>query len=653
MRIPSFLSLCAVALSSLLSGQENSKILLTDPILQDPTPNSVKVVWYTAWWGLGENFVLYGENLQNRVRASTYRMTRMMEDQGSRILGRPNPTGVTERLILRHEALITGLPRDVRTPYAVMSVNNIGEEIRSATFTLQPLPGENRGGRFLLTSDQQNRLMSPANYQKVEELFGPLDGILIAGDFVDNPHRASEWFDRFDPAWRDNPGNENQPRFPATRPAFFPSIQGRYNEIFPEFPYKGGRLTQFAPIFGTIGNHESPGRWRPGQALRLNNGNITAGIDHMDNDPQPRWYAEIRYAQLKRQFPGFNPNNDPVFKADWIRNNTFEHTQYYEMWNHPEDGPRGESYWWKRVGNMCLISMNVSRVWRTWNINNQRGKFTEFNAELNNPDEWGFGDMWFENYDKGSEQYTWLEGVLQNPACSSAPYKTVMGHQTMFGLGDNSLPVMANPEATIFFTAADGQVQSIKKTWPIGLEEWERDIQPLVNTRRIREIRYEYPLDKDVWKNDIEPLLKRHGVQLVHTGHSHVWNRAKSDSLHYIETSNVGNSFGAYWTDGVTPWRERFPGQFANELAGPNPRWNPANYPRTGDAHGRPAIMPTEFNPMMEMESQPRMMPFLDSNSVTAFTILDTNTGTVTSYAFDTRNPANPVRKFDEFRLGN
>lgn len=632
-------------------GRDGSRSLLSDPILQNPTANSVTVVWYTEWWGYGENFVVYGDRFDQRARASTYQMTRMLEDANSRILGRPAPATVTERVIYRHEATVSGLPRDVRTPYFISSINDMGEEIRSDRFSLQPLPSNTRGGKFLLTSDQQNRLMSPANYQKVEELMGPLDGIMIAGDFVDNPHRASEWFDRHDTAWLSNAGGGATPRFPNTRPPFFPSIQGRYDQIFPEFPYKGGRLTQFAPIYGTVGNHESPGRWRPNASYRLNGANATATIDQMDNDPQPRWYAEIRYEQFKSKDPGFNPTNDPVFKEDWIRNHSYEFTQYFEMWNHPADGPRGESYWWKRIGNMCVISMNVSRVWRAWNINNQRAKFTEFTGELNNPDEWGFGDMWFETYGKGSEQYNWLNGVLNDPNCANATYTMVMGHQTMFGLGDNAVPVMANPEATIRYQAGANEIREIKKIWPIGRQEWERDIQPLIDRRQIVEIRYEYPRDKDVWKNDIEPLLQQHGVQLVHTGHSHVWNRAKVGNLNYIEASNVGNSFGAFWMNAGTPWKQRFAGQFATELALPNPRWDPRNYARTGDPHGREIAMPTLFNPMREKEGQNVDMPFLDSNNMTAFTILDTTTGAVSSYSFDTRNPSNPVRKFDEFRL--
>jgi hypothetical protein len=44
-------------------------------------------------------------------------------------------------------------------------------------------------------------------------------------------------------------------------------------------------------------------------------------------------------------------------------------------------------------------------------------------------------------------------------------------------------------------------------------------------------------------------------------------------------------------------------------------------------------------------------LPCIDSNELTAFSILDTQTGTVKSYVFDTRNPESAVVKFDEFPL--
>ena len=44
--------------------------------------------------------------------------------------------------------------------------------------------------------------------------------------------------------------------------------------------------------------------------------------------------------------------------------------------------------------------------------------------------------------------------------------------------------------------------------------------------------------------------------------------------------------------------------------------------------------------------------PYLASNDITAFSILDTGAGTVSSYYFDTGQPESQVVKFDEFTLG-
>ncbi|MCU0493147.1 MAG: metallophosphoesterase [Chloroflexaceae bacterium] len=622
--------------------------LLTDPFLQLPTRDSVRVVWFTEFAGSGHS-LSYGEGLNRSAAATSSRMSRMFEDGSSRMRER-SFTQVTERPVWRHEAIATGLTPGVRVPYVVSSVNDAGSTIRSEQFTMQPLPAANQGWKILLTSDQQNRLMSPANFQKVMETVGQVDAVFLAGDFVDTPHRASEWFDRYDATWLNTPTQMGRPAFPNTRPAFFPAFQGNYQDVFPEFPYRGGEILQNAPLFGSIGNHEAPGRWRPDAPVPVNGAVITANLDFMDGDPQPRWYAELRYEQQKATI---NPSNDPAIREQWIRNNSYEFTQYFEMWSHPDNGPQGESYYAYRMGDVFLISMNVSRVWRTWNVTeNDRGKFTEFRSELNNPDNWGFGDMWFETYGVDSQQYTWLKQVLESPEARSAKYRVVMGHQTMFGLGDNAVPVMADPVALITYgDTEDAQQLTVK--WPLSKADWEAKIQPILGS--ITEVRYKYPVEADVWKNDIEPLLRQHNVQLVHAGHSHVWNRAQIGNLNYIESSNVGNSFGAYFSDNQGVWKVRVPwaNSFWQDLASGNPRWNPADYPRTGDAHGRPPIQPTLANPMRLMEGTSRDFPFVDSNNVTAFTIFDTATGKVTSYAFDTRNPGSEVLKFDEFTLAS
>lgn len=645
------------------AAQEPSNRLLSDPFLQLPTASTVRVAWFTEFEGQ-RHFISYGEGLTQTAEATSTKMTRLYEDAASRIRDRESPEQVTERPIWRHEAIAVGLTPNMRVPYTVTSIDDDGNAISSEQFTMQPLPTPGTPMKILLTSDQQNRLMTPANFQKVVETVGKVDAVFFAGDLVDEPMRASEWFDRYDPAWLNvnNPAdaesfNPEQPAFRNTRPAFFPSLQGNYQELFPEFPYTGGEILQHAPLFGSIGNHEAPGRWRPNAEFPLNGRTQVATLSHMDNDPQPRWYAEMRYEQLKESDPTFNPTNDPAFREQWIIDNSYNFTTYFEMWSHPDEGPAGESYYAYKIGDVFVISMNVSRVWRTWNLQegpsdarfSPRGKYTEFSSELNNPDEWGFGDMWFETYDSTSDQYAWLMRQLNSPAFKASPYRVVIGHQTMFGLGDNAVPVMANPEATIVYTEG-GETRERTYTWPVSREVWEAEIAPLVAAEAISEIRTEYPLERDIWKNQIEPLLLEYGVQLVHTGHSHVWNRAAVEGLNYLETSNVGNSFGAYfagWKESRVPWA----GSFWDEVALPDSRWNPADYARIGDPHGREPIMPTLFNPMREMEGTEQNLPFVDSNNVTAFTIFDTGTGAVSSYAFDTRQPESEVVKFDEFVL--
>ena len=48
----------------------NMSSLLTDPFLQLPTDNSVNVVWFTEFPG-DNNLVLYGDELENKVTATT------------------------------------------------------------------------------------------------------------------------------------------------------------------------------------------------------------------------------------------------------------------------------------------------------------------------------------------------------------------------------------------------------------------------------------------------------------------------------------------------------------------------------------------------------------------------------------------------------
>ena len=88
------------------------------------------------------------------------------------------------------------------------------------------------------------------------------------------------------------------------------------------------------------------------------------------------------------------------------------------------------------------------------------------------------------------------------------------------------------------------------------------------------------------------------------------------------------------------------PAEGTDELAG----FNPPYYVAQGDPNGLEPMMPT-IAPLQNESGQP--LPYIASNDITAFSILDTGTGTVSSYYFDTRKPGSEVVKFDEFRLGS
>ena len=617
-------------------GFRDNDQILTDPMLTGPAPGTVNVVWYTEFRG-DTHRIVYGDRLENSVTATTTRMSRLFEDASSQILGRPTPSTTSsqawvERVVYRHAATATGLEAGVRVPYYVQSTVN-GVTFTSRAFTLQPLPAPEQAVKLLLTSDQQNRAMSPANFEKVVETVGLVDAILFAGDFVDTPNRASEWFDR------DNVG----------RPAFFPAMQGRFREMFPEHPYRGGEILQHAPVFGTIGNHESPGRF-----------SNTANLGQMDNEPRPRWYATWQWEQLS---PAEQAATG-MTRDEFIRNNSFEHTTYYEMWDLPTNGVAGEepeNFYALRYGNVHVTSMNVSRVWRNWNngfTNGGRGKFAEPSTTINDIDTWGFGDMFFQDYGPGSPQRMWLGSVLESADFASAPYNVVLGHQTMFGHGDNAVPVMADPEATITFS---DNATPVVTTFPAAPTVWS-DIVTAAAAGRIESVHYQYRAVDDLWLG-VESELLGAGVQLVHTGHSHTWCRSYVDNarsghrLNYIETSNVGNTFGptVNFNNRVTWAQSFYPDPATDDTRDPS-FWDPTDYPRIGDPQGRPDVVPSridEIDVMASIEGGEPGLPFISSNRITVFTILDSGDGTVRSYAHDTSFPRLPAVEVDCFPLDN
>jgi hypothetical protein len=549
--------------------------LLTDPFLQLPTENSVRVVWFTAFAGV-EHRVMYGTKLQQNVTAITRQLTCLREDQDSHL--EESYDQPTIRLIWRHEAEVQGLPANTRTPYQVISVQEDGAIATSDVFSLSPQPSPGQALKILLTSDHQLKPMVAANIQKVVETVGQVDAVFFAGDLVNVPDRASEWFD-------DSRGN-----------AFFPVLQGRanYQLITQETTtdYCGGALIQSAPLYAAIGNHEVMGRFRMDASLR-----------EQFADAVPRSLAEAAYLH---QINTINPEQDPVLRDSWSKQQSFNTDTYEEIFTLPESSSGGQQYYAVTLVDLRLVVLYATTIWRSPSLMEQvRGRYRERSQDFNYPENWGYGQHIFEAIAPGSPQYQWLEQELQSTEFQQAKYKVVMLHHPPHSLGTNIVPAYTDPVQVI-----------------------ERDASGAITM-----IRYNYPKHDDYLIRDVMPLLEAAGTQLVFYGHSHLWNRfISSKGMHFLESSNVGNSYGAHVGDHARP----VPPGFSND------------YVQVGNPNGLEPIVPT-IAPLIDTNGQP--LPYIASNDITVFSILDTAAGTVSSYRFDTRTPDASVVKFDEFTL--
>lgn len=556
-------------------AMNSAPTLLTDPFLQLPTERSVRVVWFTEFAG-SNHTVSYGEGLRQKVVASTTQLSKTREDGESHLAQVPEK--LTPRLIWRHEAEVTGLLPDTSVPYQVTSTREDGASVSSSVFTLSAKPSAGKPLKILLTSDHQLKPMVAANYQKVVETIGQVDAVLFAGDLVNIPDRASEWFD-------DSRGN-----------AFFPTLQGRASYELEKngkkTRYKGGALIQSAPLFAAIGNHEVMGRFS-------NDRDLGSQFD----SAFPVTVAKALYEQNAEVA---NPNHDPEIQAQWLKDHSFNVDTYEQILSLPESNSGGKKYYAITFGNMRLIVLYATTIWRSYNLSPEvRGRYQERDSDLNNPNNWGYGQHIFEPIAKGSPQYTWLEQELNHPEFWQAKYRIVMLHHPPHTLGDNIVPAYTDPVQTI-----------------------ERDASGTITA-----VRYEYPKQADYLIRDVMPLLEAAGTHLVFFGHSHLWNRFVSpNGTHYLETSNVGNSYGAYVGD-----RKR-----------PVPTTYQEEYVATGDPNGLEPITPT-IAPLLDDVGQP--LPYVASNDLTVFSIFDTGSGTISSYRFDTREPESSVLKFDEFKL--
>jgi hypothetical protein len=569
--------------------------LLTEPYLQLPGERSVHVAWMTEFRGRS-HVVLVGDRVDDlsdrhlrlaaegrrlrgvgRFRARTTKLSRVAEDGASQV---PEPPAeVTGRDVWRHEARVTGLQPGSRTPYRVVSLEG-GRWVASDTYTLAPSPRRGDDLRILLTSDHQLMPNTPANLQQVAETVGRVDAVFLAGDLVNIPDRASEWFD-------DQRGG-----------AFFPALQGRASRDVNGTAYAGAEIIQHAPVFPAVGNHEVMGRTGAGT------------LSEQFNAPAPRAVAEAAYEQVADEV---NPRGSRRARERWITENSFNSTTYEELFTLPADSPGGETHYAVTVGDVRLISLYSTRIWRSPSIAADpaawgRTRYTEAPATLDDALAQGWGSHIFEPIGEGSEQLEWLRDELASPEFRRARHRVVMLHEGPNGLGDNMNPPFTDP---------------------VRIDETGDDGQPRV--------RYEYPREENYLTRDLAPLLEQAGVDLVLNGHSHLWNRFVAPSgTHYMETSNVGNSYGAF-----------HPLSGRSRPVPPEP-WDADNYLAQGNPGGLDPVVPS-VAPLTNADGTP--LPFVQSNDYAVFSILDTRAGEITSYLYDMRTPDTPPVVLDRFAL--
>lgn len=570
-----------------------SLALLTEPMLQDARDDSVAVVWFTEFEG-EESYCLVSANADSepteRFGAQTAKMSRMYYEAGSEVDGQTIDKPLA-RDIWRHEARVEGLPPFTGADSERRAYRVVsadgGQLAQSADYALQAKPQPGTPMKILLTSDSQMKRNVAPNLQKVVETVGHVDVVLSCGDQVDVADNSQYWFDA-DESW-------------------FKTMQGASRKDIDGTVYTGGDLIQYAPVYTAIGNHEVMGRFDP-----------TKSLSSQFNTPATRDYAERLYEASQAEA---NPSGDEAVKEQFIKDNSFNTTSYEEVYTLPQSKPGSKAYYAVTLGDIRLVVLDVCRIWRG-NAVGAMSKYSEKPGAAES--DYGFGTFIFDPISEGSDQYEWLVAELASDEFKKAKTRVVMYHWQYHSLGGNQVPAYTDP---------------VPRTV----------IDPLTGKDMVT---YDYPLEDD-YLTAIDKLLDEAGVDLVFNGHSHVWNRFKTSSgMNVIETSNVGNTYNCFYdtmqrtADLPSCFNEgddRY--EYRSYFAG---IYDTANYALEGDPYGLEPIYPT-IDATLDGTTQDE--PYVMSNTFTCFSILDTGTGTVDSYYFDTSRPQSSVVRFDSFAV--
>ena len=430
--------------------------LLTDPFLQRPEPDSTEVAWFTEFRGTSHH-VLIGDGVGAMsdeelaaaatggaahavrvVAAQTVRLSRVAEDHDSHLPADRRPaSGIAAREVYRHHAPVA-VPAGEREPYRVISV--LGAQfVASETFSVGGPLTRGQPAVIMLTSDHQLLANTAANIEfaarTITEQLGRIDAVFMPGDLVNVPDRASEWFD-------DERGS-----------AFFAVMQGRGSRVASDGrAYRGAQILQHAPLYPAIGNHEVQGR-------RTGHTSLNASL----NNAVPRTVAEAVYAEVAASV---NPTGDPAVKEQWVEDNSFSTTTYEEIFSLPGSGPGGKRYYAATVGDVRLITLFATRIWRSDRADPDPAiratvtRFQESREHLAEPLAQGHGQFIFDDLTVGSQQYEWLRRELGSPAFRDAKFTVVMLHESPHSLGENVVPAFTAPRRSEERDAHGGLVGS-------------------------------------------------------------------------------------------------------------------------------------------------------------------------------------------------